>query len=96
MDWGSLALDTVMEREIIQGKLIFTLTHFGDHCMHHLFPTIDHALLPDLEEIVIRTCKEFEVEFRQSRWWDLVVGQFEQLVRTEVNNIPVSQRKKMS
>lgn len=94
MDWGALTLDTVMDREMIRGNLLFTLTHFGDHCLHHLFPTIDHALLPDLEETVLRTCKEFEVEFRETRWWNLIVGQFEQLLRTEPNPVPVSLRKK--
>lgn len=94
MDWGILTMDTVMDRDDIKGNTLLTLSHFGDHCLHHLFPTIDHALLPELYETLILTCKEFEIEVRDSRWWNLIVGQFEQLIRTEPNPVPVILRKK--
>lgn len=94
LDWGIFTVDTVMEREDLRGNIILTLTNFGDHCLHHLFPTIDHALLPDLHETVIQTCYEFKTDFRSSPWWDLIKGQFEQLVRLETNPVPVSLRKK--
>lgn len=87
-------LDTVMECETFRGNLFFTLTNFGDHCLHHLFPTVDHALLPDLAKIVLSTCKEFEMEFRSKPWWKMFIGQFEQLLRTEGNPVPVALRVK--
>lgn len=84
-----------MDRNEIQG-IFLTLTHFGDHALHHLFPTIDHVYLPELEPILLKTCLEFEAQCRKCRWWDLIIGQFNQLARTETNPIPVSQRKKNS
>lgn len=94
MDWGIFQLDTVMDRSDIKGKILLTLTHFGDHSLHHIFPTIDHALLPELHDTLIQTCQEFEADCRESRWWPLIKGQFQQLVRTETNPVPVMLRKK--
>lgn len=94
MDWGIMTMDAIMDRTDIQANILLTLTHFGDHCLHHLFPTIDHALLPDLYDTLLSTCKEFETELRTARWWDLIVGQFQQLHRTKPNPVPVSFRKK--
>lgn len=94
LDWGIFQLDTVVDRSDIKGNILFTLTHFGDHALHHIFPTIDHAFLPHLEPILVQTCKEYEAEYRETRWWSLICGQFQQLVRTETNPIPVMLRKK--
>lgn len=88
-------MDTVMEREDFQGNLFWCLTHFGDHILHHLFPTVDQAILPQLRETLLETCKHFETEFREIKWWGLIVGQFQQLARIETNPIPVGQRKKI-
>jgi len=93
LDWGIFQLDTVMDRTEIQGILL-TLTHFGDHALHHLFPTIDHVHLPELTDILLETCEEFEAQCRTCRWWELIKGQFAQLRRTTTNPVPVSFRKK--
>lgn len=92
LDWGIFQLDAVMDRTEIQGILL-TLTHFGDHALHHLFPTIDHIHLPELQPLLLETCKEFEAVCRECRWWELIKGQFKQLGRAEVNPVPVSLRK---
>ncbi|XP_063698557.1 cytochrome b5-related protein-like [Culicoides brevitarsis] len=92
LDWGIFQLDAVMDRTEIQG-IWLTLTHFGDHALHHLFPTIDHIHLPELQPLLLETCKEFEAVCRECRWWELIKGQFQQLGRTEVNPVPVSLRK---
>lgn len=92
LDWGIFQLDAVMDRTEIQGILL-TLTHFGDHALHHLFPTIDHIHLPELQPLLLETCKEFEAVCRECRWWELIKGQFCQLGRTEVNPVPVALRK---
>lgn len=94
MDWGIFQVETILEREEIHGKILLTLTHFGDHTLHHLFPTLDHSFLPYLHDILLQTCKEFKYEFKTCSWWGLTVGQFKQLVRTETNAVPVMLRKK--
>lgn len=72
-----------MDRVDINGSLFKTLTNFGDHGLHHLFPTFDHAVLPLLYPIVIKTCEEFQTEIRMTTQWDLILGQFKQISRTK-------------
>lgn len=63
------------------------MTHFGNHFLHHLFPSLDHSYLPQLNEIFKETCAEFELEFRECPWYEQLKGHFKQLARTEVNLI---------
>lgn len=37
-----------MERKEITGSPFLVLTNFGDHCLHHMFPTLDHSTLEHL------------------------------------------------
>lgn len=67
----------------IQGSLAYIITHFGDHVLHHLFPTVDHALLPGLRKIFLETCKEFEAEMKSYSWFSHIVGQHKQLTKIE-------------
>lgn len=60
-DWGLLQLDAVVDRPDIKSNKFLVLTHFGDHILHHLFPTLDHELLPELLPVVEETCREFNV-----------------------------------
>lgn len=48
-----------------------------------MFPSLDHGLLPQLKDTLIETCKDFEVEIRQQNFYQALVGQFQQLGRTE-------------
>lgn len=86
LDWGIYQLDTVMERADIKGSIFFTLTHFGDHALHHLFPTLDHAILPQLEAILEKTCKEFDAESTSCSWIHHIIGQHKQLARIETTD----------
>ncbi|XP_017782408.1 PREDICTED: uncharacterized protein LOC108566841 [Nicrophorus vespilloides] len=83
-DWGISQLDTVMDRRDISG-LFLVLTNFGDHCLHHMFPTFDHATLDQLYPVLRKTCKDFNIDLRVTTQLHLVKGQFEQLLRTEPN-----------
>lgn len=72
-----------MDRKESCQKTALAITHFGDHVLHHLFPTLDHAVLPYLYDILFETLKEFEAEARSRPFWKLVAGQFQQLARVE-------------
>lgn len=85
MDWGIFQLDTVMDRTDITGSHFLVLTNFGDHALHHLFPTIDHGQLEYLYPVFLNTCKKFGLTWRSVSQIDLVKGQYEQLLRTEPN-----------
>lgn len=83
LDYGIYQLSATIDRSDVQDSQFMTLTTFGHHILHHFFPTLDHALLPQLHEILISTCLEFDGELREFPWWKLIVGQFKQLARTE-------------
>lgn len=63
------------------------LTHFGHHALHHLFPTLDHGVLPQFYPIFFKTLEEFELELVAYPWYQHVYAQFKQLTRTEPHPI---------
>lgn len=89
-DWGFGQLDSVMDRNDINGNQFLVLTNFGEHALHHLFPTVDHAFLPKLQPIVTETCKEFNVELRIKSQLELIIGQFKQLIRIKPKDKPIN------
>ncbi|KAJ3646729.1 hypothetical protein Zmor_024304 [Zophobas morio] len=88
MDWGIHQLDAVMDRKDITGSHFLVLTNFGDHALHHLFPTIDHGLLEYLYPTFLKTCADFGIEWRLCSQIELVKGQFRQLIKTDPNAEP--------
>ncbi|XP_060523036.1 cytochrome b5-related protein-like isoform X2 [Cylas formicarius] len=88
LDWGIHQLDAVMDRREITGSHFLVLTNFGDHALHHLFPSIDHGLLEYLYPIFLETCKHFGVEWKLTSQLELVKGQFLQLANEKVNSEP--------
>ncbi|XP_015437912.1 PREDICTED: cytochrome b5-related protein-like [Dufourea novaeangliae] len=83
LDWGLLELDAVRERKVIDDSDFLVLTNFGLHGLHHLLPTVDHSYLPLCVNAFEQTCKEFGVSTEKWTQWELVKGQFKQLLRTE-------------
>lgn len=88
MDWGIYQLDAVMDRKDITGSHFLVLTNFGDHALHHLFPTVDHGLLEYLYPVFMDTCKQFGTEWRLSTQLETVKGQYRQLAKVESNRSP--------
>lgn len=87
MDFGIYQLSATIDRSDVKDSLFLTLTSFGHHILHHFFPTLDHAVLPQLQTTFIDTCQEFEGDFRELAWWELIAGQFRQLTRTKAFEI---------
>lgn len=92
-DWGLSQLDAVMDRKEISGSHFLVLTNFGDHCLHHLFPTIDHGTLellyPTFEEVM----NKFDINLRMVSQWDTIKGGFQQLARVTPNSSPPDLKK---
>ncbi|XP_018322160.1 cytochrome b5-related protein isoform X2 [Agrilus planipennis] len=88
LDWGIHQLDAVMDRTDITGSHFLVLTNFGDHGLHHLFPTIDHGKLEYLYPVLEETCKKFGIELRMTTQMDLVKGQFKQLLKVKPRKKP--------
>lgn len=84
-DWGIHQLDAVMDRYDINGSYWLVLTNFGDHGLHHMFPTVDHAILEKLVPVFEKTTKQFNINLRVHSQIDMIKGQFQQLSRTAPN-----------
>lgn len=73
-----------MDRQELRGNTLLALANFGDHALHHLFPTFDHAILPELYDIFFETLLQFEAECQCYPWFfETIKGQFKQLSRVE-------------
>ncbi|KAF6203770.1 hypothetical protein GE061_002105 [Apolygus lucorum] len=80
MDWGVYQVLAVRERQEVSDSILGLLS-FGDHCLHHLFPTLDHTTLSSLYPEFLQTCQEYGLELRSCSLWEAVRGQFLQLSR---------------
>lgn len=81
VDFGVYQMAAIIDRSDINGSQFKALVSFGDHCLHHLFPTLDHGILPQLYPVFLQTCAEFQLEYREQSWWPALVGQYRQLAR---------------
>lgn len=88
IDWGISQLDAVVDRVEITGSHWLVLTNFGDHALHHLFPTFDHGYLEHLYPVFQQTLKEFNLNLRFASQATLLKGQFRQLIREKPNPNP--------
>lgn len=57
-DFGINQIDAIKDRSLFQSFVTRTF-FFGEHHLHHLFPTVDHYYLPLLQPIFRKTCLEF-------------------------------------
>ncbi|XP_037068391.1 cytochrome b5-related protein-like [Pollicipes pollicipes] len=83
LDWGLQQLDAVGDRKAVRGSLPLVLTLFGDHGLHHMFPTVDHAKLASLYGVFEEVCAEFGVRYRYFSLREMFGGQYQQMVRSE-------------
>ncbi|XP_037978503.2 cytochrome b5-related protein [Plutella xylostella] len=88
LDWGLHQLDAIVERVEYSGhgNHFMSLTGFGDHALHHLFPTLDHAELEFLYPTLVHHCEKYDTELRMTTFPQAVVSQAKQLARKKQNN----------
>ena len=60
---------------------LLVATTFGNHTLHHLFPTVDHSKLPFLYPIFEETCRQFGVRYEPRSTLNLLVGTHQQMAR---------------
>jgi len=86
IDWGIHQLKTSVERNEPINNIFVTIATFGDHTLHHLFPALDHSLIPLLQETFEDTCKEFGLDITPKSCTAIMHGQFKQLSRITPND----------
>jgi fatty acid desaturase len=87
LDFGVFQIRAIVDRQAVDDHLFTVLGYYGLHTLHHMFPTLDHSILPKLEGIFLETCKDFSVEFRKKSVLSCVTDQFKQLARSEIRKI---------
>lgn len=95
MDWGIYCVDTVVDNSNVSHNHLASLTHFGNHLMHHLLPTIDHGVALQLYPILFDSMAEFETKFEEYPWFVHISGQLNQLAKNRPSVETPMERKKM-
>jgi hypothetical protein len=87
-DFGLGQIDAVRDHVEIAHNPFIVLVTFGEHCLHHLFPTIDHTNLHHFYPIFHQTCQEYGVKYKPLKFLQLCKGQFQLLAKNKPNPIP--------
>jgi fatty acid desaturase len=80
-DYALIQLDAVRDRADTNKSIFLVAVSYGDHLLHHLFPTIDHGKLHVLNDVLTQTLEEFKIDFPLYTAKDMFTGMFEQLGR---------------
>uniref|UniRef100_A0A1Y1KP17 Cytochrome b5-related protein n=1 Tax=Photinus pyralis TaxID=7054 RepID=A0A1Y1KP17_PHOPY len=92
LDWAIHQLDTTYDRYKVTGNSFLVLTTFGDHALHHIFPTLDHGALKYLYPVFEKTMKEFGLGHQMRSQTEMFIGQFRQLARDTPHVLPAGSR----
>nr|XP_022905146.1 cytochrome b5-related protein-like [Onthophagus taurus] len=84
IDWGLYQILAAMDRTETHKSHFWGLITFGDHIMHHLFPSLDHGALMFLYPTVEDTLKQFGIKLRTNSTFQVAKGQFLQLSKVSV------------
>lgn len=75
-DFGEHTLRTSKDFDthlgLVPSLLFFQL--FNSHCLHHLFPAIDESRLPQLHDVFIKTCADFNMPYKVYTWRELLAS----------------------
>ncbi|CAK1546128.1 unnamed protein product [Leptosia nina] len=86
IDWGIHQIDTIVENIDNAGNHFKSITRFGDHALHHLFPTLDHAELKYFYPTLLEHCEKYETQLRMTNFYNALLSQSKQLIRKRPNN----------
>jgi fatty acid desaturase len=83
LDFGEFQIATTLNRKEANRNTFLSLSFFGDQVLHHLFPTLDGSILPQLRETLEKTCKEFDIKLpKETTILKASFEQFKQLFRS--------------
>ncbi|VVD02307.1 unnamed protein product [Leptidea sinapis] len=82
VDWGEHQVEALLDRKDVNSNSFAVMTLFGDHALHHMFPTLDHTVLKYLHPIFLKVCKQYQTNYRSSTQFELAIGQIKETMRT--------------
>ncbi|XP_070507650.1 cytochrome b5-related protein-like [Chironomus tepperi] len=83
LDFAIHQMAATIDRLEANSNLFMILTHYGEHILHHFFPSLDHAILYHFRDELIETCTEFKEELRQITLFEATIEQYKQQARTK-------------
>lgn len=83
LDFGIYQISATINRIEADHNFLTTLLFYGEHTLHHMFPTLDHSLLVQLRDVYEETCLEFQAELEKCTMLEALIGQFQQLRKPE-------------
>lgn len=84
-DFGEYQLSTSRDRSDVSHNLFLSMAFYGNEVFHHLFPTIDQAMFPQLKCVLIETCKDFNIKLDEEiTTAKSYVNQIKQLLTNEM------------
>ncbi|XP_060801857.1 cytochrome b5-related protein [Amyelois transitella] len=86
-DWGLHQVEALLDRKDINGNTFAVMTFFGEHTLHHMFPTLDHGILKYLKPIFLEHCEKYQANYKVSTQFQMVIGQIRENLRTEFKSI---------
>ncbi|KAL0832747.1 hypothetical protein ABMA28_000922 [Loxostege sticticalis] len=86
-DWGEHQVEALLDRKDVNANVFAVVTLFGEHALHHLFPTLDHAVLRYLHPIFLDLCDKFQANYRVSTQFQVVIGQIKETMRTDFKTL---------
>lgn len=85
LDFGEFQLAATVDRREANFNTFTILAYSGEQVLHHLFPSLDSAILPQLKETLQKTCKEFDIDLKpETTMLKEAFGQIKQLYRSEI------------
>lgn len=83
LDFAIHQMAATVDRHEANSNLFMILTHYGNHILHHFFPSLDHAVLYNFHDELIETCSEFKEELRKISLFEATIEQYKQQARTK-------------
>lgn len=78
LDFGEHIMMTTSDHSagtpLLQALFCYALLNY--HCLHHMFPTIDHSRLHELDAIYEKTCQEFGIPRKKEHFPSLIQSVF--------------------
>lgn len=86
-DWGEHQVEALLDRKDINANTFAVVTLFGEHALHHMFPTLDHTVLKYLHPLFIKVCEKYKANYRVSTQFQMALGQIKETMRTNFKTI---------
>lgn len=83
LDFAIHQMAATVERHEVNSNLFMALTYYGEHVLHHFFPTLDHSVLHNFHDELMETCEEFKEDLKRISMVNAAIEQVKHHARTK-------------